>query len=306
MNITRENINDLNAVIKLKVEKADYEGKVENTLKDYRKKANIKGFRPGMVPMGLIKKMYGKAVQVEEINKLVSESIYKYITDEKIEILGDPLPIADENERIDFDTMEEFTFSFEVGLSPAVEMNLSKKNQVTAYDIAIDEKMMNDYINNYARRYGDFSNAELSEDKDILKGKLEGIYENNEIPAEAVIADNTSLVINIIKDEEIKNSFIGKKADDTIDFDIRKAFPNDNEIAGLLRIEKEKLSNIPVNFRFTINEVSRFVPAEIGPELFNKVYGEGVINSEEEFRKKIEGEFLKVSNVKVISNFSRI
>ena len=124
MNITRENIDDLNAVLKVEIRKADYEEKVENVLKDYRKKANIKGFRPGMVPIGLVKKMYGKAVQIDEINKIVSENIHKYLTDEKIEILGDPLPKTDEQEKIDFDTQEDFTFSFELGLAPGFELKL--------------------------------------------------------------------------------------------------------------------------------------------------------------------------------------
>ena len=162
MNITRENIDDLNAVLKVKIEKADYEEKVETVLKDYRKKANIKGFRPGMVPIGLVKKMYGKAVQIDEINKIVTENIQKYITDEKIEILGDPLPKTDEQEKIDFDTQEEFTFSFELGLAPVIELKLSKKNKVNQYEIIIDEKMKNDYLENYTRRYGELRKAEIN------------------------------------------------------------------------------------------------------------------------------------------------
>ena len=132
MNITRENIDDLNTVLKVEISKPDYEEKVENVLKDYRKKANIKGFRPGMVPIGLVKKMYGKAVQIDEINKIVTENIQKYITDEKLEILGDPLPKTDEQEKIDFDTQEDFTFSFELGLTPAIEVKLNKKTKVTS------------------------------------------------------------------------------------------------------------------------------------------------------------------------------
>ena len=143
MNITKENIDDLNAVLKVKIEKADYDEKVETVLKDYRKKATIKGFRPGMVPIGLINKMYGRAVQIDEINKVVTDNIQKYLTDEKLEILGDPLPKADERESIDFDTQEDFTFSFEIGLTPEVDLNLSKKNKVNEYDILIDKNMRN-------------------------------------------------------------------------------------------------------------------------------------------------------------------
>ena len=155
MNITKENIDDLNAVLKVKIEKTDYEDKVETVLKDYRKKATIKGFRPGMVPIGLIKKMYGRAVQIDEINKIVTENIQKYLADEKLEILGDPLPKADEQDKIDFETQQDFTFSFELGLTPAIELKLSKKNKVNEYEIIIDEKMKNDYLDNYTRRYGE-------------------------------------------------------------------------------------------------------------------------------------------------------
>ena len=165
MNITRENIDDLNAVLKVEIRKPDYEEKVENVLKDYRKKANIKGFRPGMVPIGLVKKMYGRAVQIDEINKIVTENIQKYITDEKLEILGDPIPRLDEQEKIDFDTQEEFTFSFELGLAPVIDLKLNKKNKVTQYEIIIDEKMKNDYLENYTRRFGELRSAEIHRGK---------------------------------------------------------------------------------------------------------------------------------------------
>lgn len=290
MIITKENIDDLNAVLNIQIEKNDYEGKVESVLKDYRKKANIKGFRPGMVPIGLIRKMYGKAVKVEEINKTISENIHKYLYDEKIEILGDPLPKTDEIDNIDFDAQDEFKFSFDLGLAPVFEIPLNKKNKVDQYEIVIDDKMKNDYISNYTRRYGDFINAEVSEEKDILKGRLESLDEKNEVRAEGTLVEDTSLAIDIIKDEEIKKSFTGKKIDETIDFNIRKAYPDNNEIAGLLRIDKDQVEKIQDNFRFTIKEISRFQPAEIGPDLFNKIYGEDVVKTEDDFNKKIEEE----------------
>jgi trigger factor len=290
MDITRENIDDLNAVLKVKIEKNDYEGKVDTVLKDYRKKANIKGFRPGMVPIGLIKKMYGKAVQIDEINKIVTENIQKYLTDEKLEILGDPLPKRDEQEKIDFDTQMEFTFSFELGLAPVVDLKISKKNKVNLYEINVDEKMKDDYVSNYTRRFGEFRKADLSEDKDILKGKIEAIDDNGDLVPEGISAESTTLAIDIIKDKKIKKGFIGKKENDTIDFDVKKAFPNDNEIAGLLKKKKEEIENITGNFRFTIIEITRFHPAEIRTELFNRIYGEGVVSTEEEFMKKIEEE----------------
>lgn len=292
MDINRENIDELNAVLKIKIGKPDYEEKVENVLKDYRKKANIKGFRPGMVPIGLVRKMYGKAVQVDEINKIVTENIQKYLADEKLEILGDPIPKTDEQERIDFDTQEEFTLSFELGLAPQFELNLTKKNKVTFYEITVDEKMKNDYLENYTRRYGELRNADTSEEKDVVKGKIEAADNDGNPVAEGISLDETSLGIDLIKDDEIKKQFIGKNINDNISFDLKKAFPNDNEIAGLLKIKKEEVAGIEGNFRFTINEISRFHPAEPGKELYDKIYGEGVVSTEEEFNKKIEEEIV--------------
>jgi len=290
MNITKENIDDLNAVLKVKIEKADYDEKVETVLKDYRKKATIKGFRPGMVPIGLIKKMYGRAVQIDEINKVVTDNIQKYLADEKLEILGDPLPKVDERESIDFDTQEDFTFSFEIGLTPEVDLSLSKKNKVNEYDIVIDTKMRNDYLENYTRRYGELKKADLTEEKDVIKGKIEAIDNEGNIIPEGPSVDETSLGIDIIKDNKIKEEFIGKSLGDSIDFDIKKAYPNDTEIAGILHKKKEEVENLEGNYRFTVNDISRFYPAELGQELYNKIFGEGMINSEEEFMKKIEEE----------------
>ncbi len=290
MNITRENIDDLNALLKVQIVKNDYEGKVETVLKDYRKKANIKGFRPGMVPIGLIKKMYGRAVEIDEINKVVTENIQKYITDEKIEILGDPLPKTDEQDIIDFDTQEEFTFTFELGLSPAVDLKLSKKNKVHEYEIDIDEKMRKDYLENYTRRYGELRKADSIEDKDVVKGKIEAVDNEGNIMPEGPSVDETSIGIDIIKDENIKKDFIGKKLNDSIDFDLKAAFPNDTEIAGILHKKKEEVPELWAKYRFTVADISRFFPAETGQELYNKIFGDGVVNSEEEFLKKIEDE----------------
>jgi trigger factor len=301
MNITKETIDDLNAVLKVKIEKTDYEDKVETVLKDYRKKATIKGFRPGMVPIGLVKKMYGRAVQIDEINKIVTENIQKYLADEKLEILGDPLPKTDEQDKIDFETQQDFTFSFELGLTPPIELKLSKKNKVNQYEIIIDEKIKSDYLDNYTRRYGDLRKADQTEEKDVIKGKIEAVDNNGNVLTEGPSVEETSLAIDIIKDKKIKKQFIGKIQNDSIDFDLKKAFPNDTEIAGILHKKKEEITNLEGNYRFTINEISRFHPAELGKELFNRIFGEGVVNSEEEFMKKIEDEI--TVNLKRESDF---
>jgi trigger factor len=306
MNIIKENIDDLNALLKIEIKKADYEENVEKVLRDYRKKANIKGFRPGMVPIGLVKKMYGKAVQLDEVNKLISENIHKYLHDEKIEILGDPLPKADDRNLIDFDKQEEFTFTFELGLAPQFDIKLSKKNKVSFYQITIDEKMKNDHVSNYTRRFGEFKRSEKSGEKDMLKGNIAELNGQDG----GLKAENTTISIDIIKDEKIKKHFIGKKIDDEIDFDLRKALPNDFEIASILNKKKEDVADVNGKFRFTIKEINRFVPAEIGQELFNKVYGEGIVNSEEEFMNRIEEEIVnslkKESDYKVMLDIKKL
>ena len=310
MDISRENRDDLNAVLTVKLGKTDYEGKVETVLKDYRKKANIKGFRPGMVPIGLIRKMYGTAVKVDEINKMVSENIHKYLIDEKIEILGDPLPVIDQNEKIDFVTGDELSFSFELGLAPAFEMDLSEKNKVSFHEIIIDDKMKNEYVSSYTRRYGEFRTADISEEKDILKGEIEAITDTGEIIPDGISAEETTLAVDIIRDEEIKKTFIGRNENDSIDFNIRKAFPNNGEIAGLLKKETKDVENLEGNFRFTIREISRFYPAEEGPELYNRIYGEGVVSTGEEFMKKIEEEIsanlTRESNYKLMQDIRKL
>jgi trigger factor len=290
MNIVKENIDDLNALIKVKIEKVDYEERVEKTLKDYRKKANLKGFRPGNVPIGLIKKMYGTAVKVEEINKSISEGVQKFLVDEKIDILGDPLPREDEGKVMNFETDEEFELDFEIGISPEFEIKLSKKNKITGYKITIDEKMKSDYVDNIARRYGNFMPAEMVEDKDLLKGDIMQLNSDGTVNPDGFSANNSTLSVNVIKDEAIKASFIGHKIKDVIDFDIKKAFPSDYEIAGLLQKKKEETEGVEGNFRFIINEVTRFTPAEVNQELYDMVYGADVVKSNEEFEEKINGE----------------
>jgi trigger factor len=305
MNITIENVDELNALLKIEIKKVDYEENVEKVLRDYRKKANIKGFRPGMVPIAIVKKMYGKAVQLEEVNKLISDNIHKYLHDQKIEILGDPLPKADDLNPVDFENQDDFTFTFELGMAPQFEIKLSKKNKVTSYQIMVDEKMKNDYVSNYTRRYGEFKKAEISEEKDMLKGNIVELDGDGSLKAE-----NTTISIDIIKDEKIKKHFIGKKAEDEIDFDLRKALPNDYEIAGILHKKKEEVADVNGKFRFTIKEINRFVPAEVGQDLFNKVYGEGVVNSEEEFLNRIEQEIVssleKESHYKVMLDIKKL
>jgi trigger factor len=243
-----------------------------------------------MVPIGLVRKIYGKAVRIDEINKVVSENIQKYLSDEKLEILGDPLPHENNRENIDFETQEEFSFTFELGLSPAVVTDLSEKDEVNNYGIVIDEKMRNDYIDNYKRRFGDLRQVDETGEKDVIKGTIEALGEDGNPNEAGPKAEDTSLGTDLIKDEEIRALFMGKAVGDSVDFDLRKAYPNDSEIAGILRIKREDAEGLQGMYRFTIKEISRFFPAEVNQELFNNIYGEEVVNSEEEFMKKIDEE----------------
>ena len=282
MNVTRENIDALNATVRINIVKTDYEEKVEKKLREYRRTASIKGFRPGHVPFTMIKKMYGTTVLVDEINTIVSESLSEYIKNEKLDILGDPIPKHDEHS-FDPANSEEFTFSFELGLAPEFEVSLSKKLKLTRYLIEPDAKMIADYVDNYARRNGEFVSIKTSEEKDVLKGSV--------VSADGSITnDDASLSVDLVKDETLKKEFIGKGEGDTVTFDIRTAFPNDYEIAGILRKQKDEVKDLNGLFTLTVREFTRFMPAENDQALWDKVYGEGTVTSAEEFEAKVTGE----------------
>jgi len=290
MNITRENIDELNAVIRVEVSNDDYSEKVNELLKDYKKKASIKGFRPGRVPIGMIRKMYGPSVKLDEINKIVSEGINKYINDEKIDILGDPLPLIDDNETIDFENDVEFTFSFELGLAPEFQLTLTKKVRMTCYEIKIDKKLRQGFIDNYTRKFGDYSIVEEVAEEDIIKANIIEVDDSGSLAENGLSAENSSLSVSVIKDEQIRKSFIGRKKGESVDFDIRKAYPDNYEIAAILQKKKEETTKVSGIFRAVINEISRFAPAAINQELFDKVYGEGTVKSEDEFMSRLDGE----------------
>lgn len=296
MNITRETIDELNAVLKIQISKEDYAEKVESTLNDHKKKARVDGFRPGKIPTGLIKKMYGKPVLIDAVNKLVLDSISKYIKEEKVNILGEPIPNTELQQKIDWDTQTDFEFVFDLGLAPVVDVKLSKKDKVTLYNIAIDEDMKNGFIQNQTRRFGEFVNVDAAQEDDRVTGRLE------QIDGEIVVEDSI-MAIASIADEDIKKQFVGAKVGDIIDFDIRKALTEDYQLASVLGMKKDDTADINGTFRFTISELSRFQNAEVNQELFDKIYGEGVVNSEEEYNNKviaeISGNLIKDTNYKL-------
>jgi trigger factor len=290
MNITTENVDKLNAVLTVSVEKADYEENVNKVLKDYRRNASIKGFRQGNAPMGMIRRMYYVPVLADEVNKLVSESLFEHISKEELRILGEPLAKRDENRTIDFEKDENFEFSFEIGLSPEVSLEINGKDKFPYYKIKIDKKELEEYKENVAKRYGAFVPVDAAEKSELIKCNLFMVDENGEPVEEGIHVDEVSMALDMMKDDEQAKRFKGAKKGDEIIFDLKKAYPNDAEIASILRIEKERVPMIHGTFRCVINDVQKFEKAEIGQELFDKIYGEGVVQSEAEFIDKLKEE----------------
>ncbi len=287
MEITLNKTDDLNGVINVKVTPDDYQEKVDKVLKDYRKKANVPGFRPGKVPMGYVKKMYGKAILVDEINKMLSESLVDYLKKEELNILGEPLPSQD-SESIDFDNQKEFDFKFDIAFAPEFDVKLSKREKINYYVLKPDEKLIDDTINNYAYRNGENVPVdEITEKEETLKGDIVQLDADNNPMEDGIKKEDGLMSLQVMKDDDIKKQFEGKKVGDTVDFDLKKAYPNDTEIASLLEISKEDAAKLNGNFRITINEINKFTPAEVNQELYDKIYGEGNVTTDKQFREKI-------------------
>jgi len=292
MNIVKKDIDQNNATLTLSIVKSDYAEKVEKMLRDYRKKANIPGFRPGMVPVGLIKKMYGKAVTAEEINKIVSEELYAYIRENKINMLGEPLPNETEQQPIDFDNSEDFEFIFDLGVAPEFDVELSKKDKIQAFAIAVSDEMINNQVSSYTSRYGKYVQEDNVAEKDMVKGELLELIDGKVNENGHKISDAV-LTASYIKDEAQKAKFIGAAKGDVIVFNPQTAFENEAEISSLLKISKDEAKNITSDFQIKIEGITRYYDAEINQELFDKVYGEGIVNNEEEFRAKIKESILE-------------
>ncbi len=287
MKVTKNQIDDLNAVITVDVEKADYQEKVEKVLKDYRKKANLDGFRPGKAPMGLVKKMYGKAILADEVNHVISHALTDYMRDEEMQILGEPLP-NDEQEPIDFDTQENFSFKFDVGLSAPVEVKMSKREKLNYYKIKADDELIDEYIESYAKSFGEMQDADVSTEESFITAKVMQLGVDDKPMEDGVVNEETKISVALAKVDELKAEMVGLKAGDIISLNLWNAFPNETEIAGLLNIEKAQVEALKEsNFQITVHAIQTFVEAEIDQKLWDKVYGEGEVKSVEEFRDKI-------------------
>ena len=287
MNITQERIDDLNALLKVQISAADYQDKVEAVIKNYRKTANIPGFRKGKVPVGQIKKMYGKAILVEEVNKLIQEAIYNYITENKIEVLGNPLPTTTD---LDWDNTTDFNFEFEMGLSPAFEVNMDKKSKFDYYKIEADKKMVDHYTSDMAKRYGSMTNPEKSEKADLIMGEFTQLDSEGNV-LEDGINHSASVALDIVSDKKAQKVLTGVTKDDEVVVKITNKFSSD--VAHMLNISKEDAKILNSNFRFKIKSISRMTPAEMNQDLFDKVFGKDEVKNEKEFKAKIKEEVEK-------------
>ncbi len=283
MNISKQNVSDLVAVISVEVQPSDYQGRIEKQIKQYQKTANVPGFRPGHVPIGMIKKMYGKSLLVEELNKLLSESLGKYIYDSKLEVIGSPLPKR-RNDNQEFEDGKNFTFDYEVGLSPTFELKMPV-TKVPYFLAKVDDKMVEDDLTDLRRRYGKFSNPETAEEDSILYGEF------NEIDSTGTLIEGgnkttTTLSLEMVRDSEKRKIFVGLKKGDVTTFNPMDTFGTETEVAAMLRVDKSAPS-MQSNYQFTVMTVNKVEKAAMNTELFDKVYGDGTVTTDEEFRNKI-------------------
>ena len=288
MDFTKEKIDELNAVVKVKLGPQDYEDRVEKILKDYQKKANVPGFRPGKVPSGMIKKMYGKSILVDEINKILHDSLNGYITENKLEVLGNPLPKRNDAQDIDWDNQKEFEFSYDLGLAPQFDVELSAKEKFDFLTVKIEEDTIDKYATDIARRYGKVTNPEVSQDSDLLFGDFVEVDDAGNA-VELGISKSTSLAVDTIKDEKLKQQFIGLTKGNKVIVNPNHLSENKADVAAMLGVTKEVAETITNKFVFTLTNISRIEPAEMTEELFGKVYGKEV-TSLEQFRAKIKEE----------------
>ena len=289
MNISQEKVNDLNAVIKVDITPADYTESVNKAIKEQAKKAKLPGFRPGMVPTSHIKKTYGKAILFDEVNRLVSDSLNTYLTENKIEVLGQPLPKEGTTDDYKWDFNDEFKFQYEIGLAPAFEVPFSEKDKVTQYDIKVDEETLASRIKNLRKSYGKMTNPEVSEDGDVLYSTLTQVDKDGNV-LEGGIENTASVRTDLVNDKKIKKSLIGLKKEDEVKLDLKKAF--DSEAAArILNITQEEVDALTEsNFKLVVKNVNRLEEADLNEELFNKLFGEGEVKTEEEFRARVSSE----------------
>lgn len=286
MNISLQNVDSVSAVLTVQIEKADYQEKVEKALKTLRQKVNMPGFRKGMVPAGLIKKQYGVSVLAEEIDKLLQEKVFEYIRENKVNMLGTPLP---KENQVNFETEENFEFSFDIALAPEFNVELSANDSVDYYDINVTDEMVDQQVKMYTQRTAKYEKVEDYQDNDMLKGLLAELDENGNTKEGGVQVEGAVMMPVYMKNDEQKAIFNGAKTNTVLVFNPSVAFDNNEaELAYLLKLKKEEVADHKGNFSFQIEEITRMIPGELTQELFDQVLGEGKAHSEEEFRAQIK------------------
>lgn len=294
MNVSLQNIDKVSALLTVKLEKADYQEKVDKALKSLRQKVQMPGFRKGMVPASLVKKMYGKSVLGEEVNKLLSETVYKYIQDNKVNILGEPLPSEDKQPEIDFDTMEDFEFVFDIALAPEFNVEVSAADKIDYYTIDVTDDMVENQMKAYTQRNGKYDKVDAYADNDMLKGLLAELDENGTTKEGGIQVEGAVMMPTYMKNDEQKAIFANAKVNDVLVFNPHTAWDgNAAELASLLKIDKEAAAEMKSNFSFQVEEITRFVPGDLTQEIFDQVFGKDVVKTEEEFRAKVKESIAK-------------
>ena len=290
MNISQEKIDSLNAVVTINIKPEDYQPRVEKAIKDHAKKAKIPGFRAGMVPPSHIKKMYGKSILVDEVNNLLSDTLNNYITEQQLDVLGQPLPKLGDTKEYNWDFADDFEFNYEVGLAPEFDVDFSAKDKVSQYVIKADEETLAARIKNIRKSYGKMTNPDVSADGDILYSELVQLSPDGSVFDEG-ITNTASVRLDQIQDEAVKASLIGLKKGDEIVLDIQKAYNSDaTRIAAILKVEEDIAADLKSNFRLTVKNVNRLEESDLNQEFFDKLFGEGTVTTEEEFKAKITEE----------------
>ena len=287
MNVSLKNIDATRGIVKLEIVKADYAANVDKGLRSFRQKANIPGFRKGMVPMGMINKMYGKHVLAEEVNKLVSEKLFEYIRENNLNILGEPIPNETEQKELNFDTQEDFEFCFDVALAPEIKIELSKSDKLPYYQVKIDDEMLNKQVEAYQANFGEYAEVDDVEEKDLMKGTIAEL-ENGEPKEGGIVVEDAVLMPMYVKNADEKAKFVGAKKNTVVVFNPAKAFEGAAvEVASLLKVSKEEAEQLTGDFSFEIKTITRHGNAELNQELFDKVFGENEVTSVEQFKEKI-------------------
>jgi trigger factor len=287
MKITFDCPDKINGLLTMTIEPADYQEKVEKTLKDYRKKAQVPGFRPGQVPMGLVKRQYGTAIKVDEVNRLMGEKLYEYVRENKIQMLGEPLP-SDKQQPQDFEKDGDMTFVFDIAVAPEFTVALSGKDKIAYYTINVDDKLIDQQVQMYASQGGEFVKAEVFSGNDTITGDLRQLDKKGNTLEGGITTEGGMIMPAYIKEDKQKKLFDGCKPGDIITFNPKKAYPdNDAEVAALLKVKKEDIADVNSDFSFQVTEIRHFQPAEVNQALFDRVFGEGTVKDEKAFREKI-------------------